>query len=128
MLANHLESVCKGTLFFILLAWVCAAYAYFVNSRRSAHDPDKKDFYLAAVFLTPITVIPFLVGYLLLFIVRALFYSLFLIVFFFALIAIRNAFFLEWLHKKATSIGNKLLAANTLLVKLFLRPWANKPI
>ena len=128
MLWDHIDSVCKGTLFFILLIWGCAAYAYLVNSRRAGDDPEKKDFYLAAVFLTPITFIPFLVGYILIFIVRALFYSIFLVVFIFALIVIRNAFLLEWLHKKATSIGNKLLAANTLLIKLFLRPWASKPI
>jgi hypothetical protein len=128
MLWDHTDSICKGTLLFILFAWVCAAYAYLVNSRRAGDDPDKKEFYLAAVFLTPITIIPFLVGYILIFIVRALFYSIFLVVFIFALIVIRNAFLLEWLHKKATSIGNKLLAANTLLIKLFLRPWVSKPI
>jgi hypothetical protein len=128
MLWIHIDSVCKGTFLFTLLAWVCAAYAYLVNSRRSVDDPDKKEFYLAAVFLTPITLIPFLFGYILLFIARALFYGIFLVVFIFALIVIRNAFLLEWLQKKATSIGNKLLAANTLLLKLFLRPWASKPI
>jgi hypothetical protein len=128
MLWDHIDSVCKGTLLFILLVWGCAAYAYLINSRRSANDPDKKEFYLAAVFLTPITVVPFLVGYIVLFIVRALFYGIFLVVFIFALIVIRNAFLLEWLHKKAASIGNKLLAANTLLIKLFLRPWASEPI
>ncbi len=111
----------------MLLAWVCAGYTYFVNSRRLPDDPKKKDYYLGAVFLTPITLIPFLIGFILLFIVRALFYGVFLLLFIFALIVIRNAFLLKWLHKTATYIGDKLLETNTLLIKIFLRPWANEP-
>lgn len=126
MLLYHLDWLCNGILGLMLFAWVCAAYAYVVNSRRLASDPQKRDFYLAAVFLAPITFIPLLLGIILLFIVRALFYCLFLIVFIFALIVIRNAFLLKWLHRTATYIGDKLLEANTLLIKLFLRPWAGE--
>ncbi len=127
MLFNFVDQIGKGILLLMLLAWVCAGYAYFVNSRRLPDDPKKKDYYLGAVFLTPITLIPFLIGFILLFIVRALFYGVFLLLFIFALIVIRNAFLLKWLHKTATYIGDKLLETNTLLIKIFLRPWANEP-
>lgn len=127
MLLHHIDLVCKGILLLMLLAWVCAGYAYFVNSRRLHDDPKKKDFHLGAVFLIPITLIPFLVGFILLFMVRALFYGVFMLLFIFALIIIRNAFLLEWLHKVATYAGDKLLAANTRLIRIFLRPWTTEP-
>jgi len=127
MLFYHLDWLCNGILGLMLFAWVCAAYAYFVNSRRLASDPQKRDFYLAAVFLAPVTFIPLLLGIILLFIVRALFYCIFLIVSIFALIVIRNAFLLNWLRKTAIYVGDKLLEANTLLIRIFLRPWAGDP-
>ena len=111
----------------MLFAWVCAVYAYVVNVRRLPDDPEKKDFYLAAVFLAPITSIPLLVGVILLSIVRAVWYGVVLLIFILALILRRNAFLLEWLHKKITYIGDKLLEANTFLIKLLLRPWVGEP-
>ncbi|HET6824016.1 MAG TPA: hypothetical protein VFH34_15300 [Anaerolineales bacterium] len=45
-----------------------------------------------------------------------------MIIFTFALIFVRKPFILEWLKKLAVTIGDKLLEANTLLIRLFLGP------
>jgi hypothetical protein len=43
------------------------------------------------------------------------------------LFVFRKWFFLVWLHKAAKYIGDKLLEANTLLIRLFLWPWIREP-
>ncbi len=47
-----------------------------------------------------------------------------MMLFTFALIFIRKPFFLEWLKKNAVKVGDLLLEANTLLIRLFLGPRA----
>ena len=114
-------------LFISVFVTACAAQAYAANSQRSEDDPERKDYFLAAVFLAPITFIPLLLGIILVFILRALFYCLYLIVFIFALIVIRNSFLLQWLRKAVMYIGDKLLEANTFLIKLLIMPWTRQP-
>jgi hypothetical protein len=105
----------------------CAGYAYYVNSKRPDDDPKKRNYHPVAVILAPITVPLFIFFSLSIFIMRVLTYGIFLILFTVALLVIRKPFLLVWLRKTATTIGDALLEANTLLIKLFLKPWANEP-
>jgi hypothetical protein len=119
--------LCYGSLWLTPVIFACTAYAYSVNARRITDDPQKKDFHPAAIFLAPFTW-PFLFfASLSLFILRAFLYGVFLILFTIALLTVRKPFIFVWLDKIATAIGNKLLEANTLLIKLFLRPWLDYP-
>lgn len=111
----------------MLFAWACAAYAYFINARRLSTDPEKKDFLLAAVFLAPFTFIPFLVFLILLTILRSLAFGIRLLLAILILVVFRKWFFLVWMHQIATYVGDKLLEANTKLIRLFLRPWITEP-
>jgi hypothetical protein len=119
--------LCKGVLWIMLIVFICSVYAYYVNARRKADDPQKKDFYPGAILLAPITWPAFLFAYVFLFILKALLYGVFLILFTIALVAVRKPFIFILLDKMATYVGSKLLEANTLLIKLFLRPWADDP-
>ena len=126
MLWYHLDWVCNGILGLMLFALICAAYAYFVNIRRSDLGPEKKDFLLAAVFLAPFTFIPFLVLYILLLLARILLYVIYGLGLVFAVlifVIFHRWFFYAWLHRILKYVGDKLLEANTLLIRLFLRPW-----
>jgi len=98
----------------------CAGYAYRVNAKRSTDDPKKKIFHPAAIFLAPFTFPVFILAWITLFVIRALFYGIFLVIFTVGLVVIRKPFLLIWLDKVATKVGNILLEANMLLVRLFL--------
>ena len=113
-----------------LLVAAATAYAYSVNSRRPDDDPQKKDFHPAAIFLAPFTWPFFLLVFILLsilrcifFVLRAIAYGIFLILFTLALVGARKPFILRILN----SIGDALLEANMQLVRLFLNPLANEP-
>lgn len=123
MLWYHLDTVCKGTLALLVVVMACAMYAYSVNSRRSDNDPKKKNYHPLAIFLAPITFPLLVVVFVSIFILRVVTYGVFMVIFIFALILIRKPFILEQLKKTATCIGDRLLEANTFLVRLFLRPW-----
>jgi len=105
----------------------CAGYAYHVNARRAADDVKKRDYPPGAIFLAPFTFPIFIALSISIFIMRVLVYGVFLILFTIALFVIRKPFLLRWLEKTVTYIGNKLLEANTLLIKLFLRPGIDNP-
>lgn len=107
----------KVILWISLLVLGCTSYAYLINARRPNDDPQKRDFHPAAIFLAPFTWPLFLLAFISIFILRALLYGIFLILFAIALVAIRQSFLLIWLHKMALYIGNKLLEANTFLIK-----------
>lgn len=105
----------------------CAAQAYAVNAQRSKDDPDKKDFRLGAlifaIFTWPILV-PAVFS---LFLLRALLYGVFLVVFSVLLIFVpRDLPEPTLLELKVTKIGEKLLEANTYLINLMLKPWAKE--
>ena len=126
MLLNYVRGICNGIVLFLLSAIACAGYAYYVNTRRPASDPQKRAYHPAAILLTPLTLPIFLISSLAIFILKVLMFGVLLILFPVALIVIRKPFLFLWLHKIATSIGNKLLGANTLLIRFFLRPWADE--
>ena len=127
MLFYNVRGLCNGILLFMLFIMACAGYAYYVNARRPADDPQKRNYHPVAIVLAPITLPVFIVFSISIFIMRALLYGVFLILFATALIVVRESFILRWLHKIVTYIGNKLLGANTILIKLFLQPWADEP-
>lgn len=93
-------------------------YAYRINARRTADDPKKRDYQPGAILLALLTWPILIFASISLFILRALFYGVFLILFAFALVAIRKPFLLMWLNKVFSSIGDKLLIANTFLIRL----------
>jgi hypothetical protein len=111
-----------------LLVTASTAYAYSVNSRRLDDDPKKKDFHPAAIFLATFTWPFFLIAFISIFLIRAVAYGFFLILFtIFLIISPRESPEPTWLEKTAARIGERLLQVNTLLIKLFLRPWADEP-
>jgi hypothetical protein len=118
---------CQSYLLLSLILWACAGYAYQVNAKRSADDPKKKDFRPAAIFLAPIMWPLFLLGFLSLFVLKAILYGIFLVMLTIALVAIRKPFIFVWLDKIAKKVGNMLLEANTWLIKIFLSPWTGNP-
>ena len=120
MLQGYIPFCCPGYILLSLILWAFAGYAYRVNANRAADDPQKKDFHPAAVHFVPLTWPALIVFSLLLFVLRAFFYCIFLFLSLLAIIVIRKPFIFVWLDKIATYIGNKLLAANTLLIKLAL--------
>ena len=125
---NSIEYLCIGTLIISLLLGVCVVYAYSVNSQRSEDDVEKKNYQPGAIIFTFLTWPLFLIAFISLFLIRALSYGFFFILFTIFLIVLpRETSEPTWLEKAAASIGETLLQANTMLIKLFLRPWANEP-
>jgi hypothetical protein len=120
MLWFYAGSLIRWYIRLCIIFWVCAGYAYRANAKRPADDPNKKDFYFAAIFLAPITWPLLLFAFVSLFIIKAVWYSIFLILLTIALVVVRKPFLLIWLDKIATKVGNILLEANTQLIKLFL--------
>ena len=127
MLLYHVRELCNGTLLLMLLVMTCAGYSYYVNSKRPDHDPKKRNFHPIAIILAPVTFPLFIIFSLSIFLIRVLIYGAFMILLTFALLVIRKPFLVIWLRKTAVTCGNVLLETNTLLIKLFLRPWANEP-
>ena len=125
MLLYHLDSIWKCTLLLMLFIFACAGYAYRINAKRTAEDPKKRDFHPVAIFLAPFTWPFFLFAFLFIFVLRVLVYGLFLILFTIALVAIRKPFLFIWLDSIATYIGNKLLEANTFLIRIVFGDWGN---
>ena len=125
---NCLKNLCIGMLLISVFVAACAAQAYAVNSQRSEDDPEKKDFRLGALILALFTWPILVPAIIFLFLLRALLYGVFLIVFSIFLIFMpRDLPEPTWLESKITKIGNKLLEANTYLLDLMLRPWAKEP-
>ena|SRR5215216_625096 len=120
MLWSEVNRCWNGILLLMTVVMVCAIYAYSVNSRRPDDDPKKKNYHLLAIFLAPITLPLLVVFSVSIFILRVVTYSVFLVIFIFALILIRKPFILEQLRKTVTFIGDRLLEANTFLIRLFL--------
>ena len=125
MLWSDVNRCCNGIVVLMVIVTSCAMYAYYVNSKRPDNDPKKKNYHPLAILLAPITFPLLIIFSVSIFILRVVTYGVFMVLFIFALIVIRKPFILEWLKKKATAIGDRLLEANTLLIRIFLRPWAS---
>lgn len=127
MLFYYLDTICKGAFWATLLIFACAGYAYRVNARRPDDDPKKRDFRPSAIFLAPFTWPLLFVFWLSLLSLRALVYGIFLILFTVALVAFQESDVPDWLSDKLAWIGNKLLEANTFLIKIAFGGWEKKP-
>ena len=116
---EYLPYTCTGLVIVTLILYICARYAYRVNARRPDDDPQKRDFHFGAILLASVTWPLFLCASITIFFLRVLVYMVFLILFTIALLVFRKPFILVWLDKIATRVGNRLLEANTLLIRIF---------
>ena len=123
MLFRYINYCCPGLFLLSLIFWAFAGYAYRVNAKRPADDPKKRDFHPGAIVLAPVTWPMLLFGSISLLIIKALVYGAFLILFTAALLAFRKSFLLIWLDKTATWVGDKLLEANSFLIKIAFGDW-----
>jgi hypothetical protein len=105
-----------------LIAWAFAGYAYRVNAKRLAGDPKKRDFHPAAIFLAPILWPLFLFGYISILVIKVVAYGVFLVLFTVALFVFQKSS-VPWLDDTAAWIGDKLLGANTFLIKVAFGDW-----
>jgi hypothetical protein len=105
----------------------CAGYAYAVNRRRSEDDPKKQEYHPWAILLVPITFPIFLTLGFFVFVLRAILFAVFLVVFSVLLVALRKPFLFIWWDKFATRIGEPLLKANTYLIKMAFGPGKARP-
>jgi hypothetical protein len=126
MLFFYVNYCCPVFILLSLLIWALAGYSYRVNAKRPADDPKKRDFNPGAIFLAPITWPLLLFGYISLFIIKALAYGVFLILFTVALLVFQKSS-LPWLDNTAAWIGDKLLEANTLLIRIAFGDWERDP-
>lgn len=124
MMLDHPNFLLNCFIVVTLLTVTCSSFAYFVNSRRLDADPKKKNYHPFAIIFAPITLPLLIISSVIFFILRMVTYGVFMVIFTFALIFIRKPFILEWVRKLAVTIGDKLLEANTLLIRLFLGPRA----
>ena len=116
----RLQFFCSTYILLTVLLWIFAGYAYIVDALRPADDPGKKNYKFSAIFLAPVSWPLLLIVWIIVFILRALFFGVFLILFTLALIFIRKPFWLVWLHKIVTKIGGKLLDINSVLIEVAL--------
>lgn len=123
----YVEYLCIGFLLISLLVGLCVVYAYSIDSQRSNEDSEKKNYPPGAILFSLFTWPIFLIAFISLLVLRALFYALFLILFIASLFIVPPQYAEPtWLDRIAARIGGKLLDANTLLIRLFLRPWARE--
>lgn len=118
MLFYYSNQLCIGFLLLMLFFYTCAVYAYHVNIQRPADDPKKRNYHRGAIILAPFTWLLFFFASVTIFILRVFVYTMFLVLFTVAFLVIRKLFLLIWLEKITAKIGDKLLAANTLLIKI----------
>jgi hypothetical protein len=123
MLFRYIGYCCPGFLLLSLIFWAFAGYAYRVNAKRPADDPKKKNFHPGAIFLAPVTWPLFLIVSMSLFIIRALVYGVFLLLFTTALFAFQTSLVPIGLDNTFSWIGNKLLEANTFLIRIAFGDW-----
>jgi hypothetical protein len=107
-----------GLIFVSILLFLSALYAYLVNERREPDDPGKKDLELGGILFIPLWPAQLFIG-LVIAIVKAALYGVFLLVFTAAVVLFRKPFFWPWIEKPVLKIGTKILVVNTFLVRLF---------
>ncbi len=98
-----------------LILGVSMGYAYYVNARLSANDPQKQNYHPLAFALLPIWPLE-LLAFIVLFILRAVLYGLFLVAFTLMLIFVRQPFLLRLLLRAAKYVGDRMLRLNTWFI------------
>ena len=79
---------------FILFVMACAGYAYLVDARRPADDPQKRNYHPVAIVFAPLTLPIFVVLSISIFMLRVLLYGVVLILLPILLITARKPFLL----------------------------------
>lgn len=104
----------------IPIVFIIAAslYAYQVNARKAPGDPSKRDYSAYAPWITPISLPLLLIFDVIVFVLSSLAFSVFLVLFPFALILFRRPFIFIWIGKQALKIGNYMLKVNTELLRM----------
>jgi hypothetical protein len=120
---NEFLQVCLWVYLTISLVLVLSTgYVYSVNARRRADDPQKQDYHPLAFVLLPLWPLAFL-GLVGSFVLRAVAYGLFLVLFTLTLIFIRQPFLLRLLLRAAQYLGDRALRLNTwILRQVFILP------
>lgn len=131
MLLYHLyliQYLCVGMILITLLILAFMGYAYSINEERADDDPEKKQYHWLAIVVGLFTWPFLLFGIISLFLLRALLYGIFLILFILSLVIFpRQRSEPTGLERIAARIGDALLKANMTLIRLLLWPWAREP-
>jgi hypothetical protein len=124
---TNINTICIISLAIPLLIVACMLYAYIVNASRPADDPEKKDYELGAILIAPFT-FPFLIALgIIVFILRAILFAIYLVALITVLLFFRKPFLIAWLQNVALRIGDPLLKINTQLFRLAWAQWKPEP-
>lgn len=113
----NLSLCCTSYILLSVVLSLFAAYAYIVNLKRPADDSQKKKYHFSGIFVLPLFWPLLLVGWVIVFFLKALHFGLFLVLFTLAMVFIRKPFWLVWLEKLAAKIGGMLLDVNSALIE-----------
>ena len=123
---NYFKEICYSTLILLLILLACMLYTYIANQYRTPDDPKKKSYHPFASVLALFTFHIFITLAIILFVLRALLFAGFLVIFSILLLSLRKPFLFQLWHKFATSIGDPLLKANTYLIRMAFQPWESE--
>ena len=125
MLFRHPNLSLQCLIGIYLFISLCALIAYYTDSKRPSGDPKKKNYHPLAILVAPITFPILLVLSIFFFMLRVLAYGICTVLLICMLILVRKPFILEAIQKTAVRIGDRLMEANMLIVRLFLNPHTN---
>jgi hypothetical protein len=118
--------VCFGTFWILLFAIGLTAYQ--ANARRPAKDPKKRYYHPGAIVLVPLLFPFYYTGLISLFIIGAILYGVFLLLFTILLFTMRKPYLLIGWYKLSTKIGDPLLKVGTYLIGLPFNGSDRRPI
>ena len=121
MLINYSYLICPGIMWIMLIVILFSAYAYIANQRRDKDDPKKREYNPYAILIAPIAIPLLITGLMLVFVIKALLFAIFLVVFTIALVGLRKPFIFVLLDRIAKWIGEPMLKVNSYLIRLVFR-------
>ena len=121
MLTYYIPQLLKCFAAFWLISLAIGYTAYRVNSERPASDPKKRNYHPFAILLAPFIFLFFAPLALVLFVLAALLYAVFILFFTLMLIAIRKPFLFVWWRRFSSYVGEPLLRIGTYLLTLPVR-------
>jgi hypothetical protein len=121
MLTYYIPQLLKCFAAFWLISLAIGYTAYRVNSERPASDPKKRNYHPFAILLAPFIFLFFAPLALVLFVLAALLYAVFILFFTLMLIAIRKPFLFVWWRRFSSYVGEPLLRIGTYLLTLPIR-------
>jgi len=121
MLTYYIPQLLKCFAAFWLISLAIGYTAYRVNSERPASDPKKRNYHPFAILLAPFIFLFLAPLALVLFVLAALLYAVFILFFTLMLIAIRKPFLFVWWRRFSSYVGEPLLRIGTYLLTLPIR-------